>query len=542
MKKVFYLFSLVLSFALFSCNKENLNPREPENPVVKKEVKTDLSLNIKYPEGFDFTKEVLTIKLVEQTSKEELAVKSPKDNKAITVQLKKGTYSLSIDNENYSAVKEAIVVGDKALTLEVELVSKGPKMTALTLNINFPKGIEFTEDNPFTIKLKNLVNEKEQVITATSTEPINISLEEGKYSLVMGNKAYAYEQKELEVKGESLALDNLNLENKFISKGFVFKEIHYTSSFSHAGSINYLRATDNYFELYNNSDKTLYLDGLCYALSELKTNKNVNPFTADKYKGKFLTDGVLQFPGTGKDYPVEPGKSVLIAVGAAVHKPGDYDPNRGPLHFDLSSADFGFLSPHTPSFNLIIDGSGFHEVPGMKYLNLVGSVLVHGGDAIDLSIGFMGNRDSHIIFRAPEGVDLAEYFKDKRVEEFFMRREYTAIMVPEEWVLDAVETGDNATEIAQKLLPSYLDAGYTYCNKPTEYIKDPIFPKEQIAANFENSYLRVSTRKVLKTMEDGRVVLKDTNNSTEDFEHNAKATKYLKETPPVKEMEIEVPW
>ena len=86
-----------------------------------------------------------------------------------------------------------------------------------------------------------------------------------------------------------------------------------------------------------------------------------------------------------------------------------------------------------------------------------------------------------------------------------------AYQVPNAWIIDAVNISNKA-QYAWNVVDASLDMGFTYCGE---------------VALDKNRYNKSVRRKVLSTTPDGRKILKDTNNSTEDFE--AKATPSLKQ-------------
>ena len=97
-----------------------------------------------------------------------------------------------------------------------------------------------------------------------------------------------------------------------------------------------------YFELYNNSDRTVFLDGLTFGRSQL-----INiaaPFASCAESARFRKDpdGIWavflhRFPGSGGQYPLGPGEVVVVALDAIDHSVVD------PRLPDLSDADFELL-------------------------------------------------------------------------------------------------------------------------------------------------------------------------------------------------------
>ena len=114
-----------------------------------------------------------------------------------------------------------------------------------------------------------------------------------------------------------------------------------------------------------------------------------------------------------------------------------------------------------------------------------------------------------------QGVDKQTYLKDYLYECSYVNSGYTMTRnyykFPNEWIIDAVNISNKAQYVWNVVDPS-LDMGFTYCGE---------------VASDKNRYNKSVRRKVLSTTPDGRKILKDTNNSTEDFE--AKATPSLKQ-------------
>ncbi len=79
-----------------------------------------------------------------------------------------------------------------------------------------------------------------------------------------------------------------------------------------------------YFELYNNSDSTIYLDGMLWGhawgiASQYSTFPCAvtEPFRTDPLG--LWSNWLHRFPGSGADYPVAPGQTVVVALDAVDH-------------------------------------------------------------------------------------------------------------------------------------------------------------------------------------------------------------------------------
>lgn len=100
------------------------------------------------------------------------------------------------------------------------------------------------------------------------------------------------------------------------------------------------RRQAHYLEIYNNADRTIYLDGKLLADG---TFLGFFPTTVSKCADSravrtdstgLVTRKALRFPGSGTDHPIEPGEAVVIAGAALDHT------KVHPGYPDLSDADF----------------------------------------------------------------------------------------------------------------------------------------------------------------------------------------------------------
>jgi hypothetical protein len=131
-----------------------------------------------------------------------------------------------------------------------------------------------------------------------------------------------------------------------------------------------LQGTDGYFfsgyvRLYNNTDSTIYLDGVLIGEGFAWQYGYAN-FPCSLYQS-FMTDplGIWarffhQLPGNGRDYPLKPGATAVIATDAIDHRP------LFPLGLDLRQANFELYddgedvdNPNVPNAPSVGPGSEF---------------------------------------------------------------------------------------------------------------------------------------------------------------------------------------
>ncbi|MFP4091168.1 MAG: DUF4876 domain-containing protein [Cyclobacteriaceae bacterium] len=285
----------------------------------------------------------------------------------------------------------------------------------------------------------------------------------------------------------------------------VIKQIYYAGSHILDGAV----FRDQFIEIHNNSDEVIYADGL-YFSQLIGNNSSSIPDPRPSYlqedgqydwsksigmpsginanKDYVYTKSVFQIPGSGEEYPVQPGESIVIAQNALNHQAPYQDqngntvtPNDPELTVDLSNADFEAF--YDLGFNSDIDNP---SVP---------NILVHQPFGKDMILDPLG-RDAYAIFRLEEEFSSwASYPSPDKAEVTSSTPMH--YQIPVDALIDAVETQADPQTLRPKKLGNAVDAGYTYVTL--------------------GSYSSQSViREIAKTF-NGRDILKDTNNSTADF-------------------------
>lgn len=258
----------------------------------------------------------------------------------------------------------------------------------------------------------------------------------------------------------------------------VFSEIFYAGT-----TPFYFR--NQFYEIYNNSDEVIYLDGIHFANLTPTKATNTLPLWPAEDQGKYAyAERVWKIPGTGKDYPLAPGESFVISQFAANHQLPQYNP-ASPI--DGSSSEF--------EFNM--NNANFPDQPAEDMLHVFFNGSASKGTSPQYLTSVFGG--AYVIFKVPEG-ETYDPVNNPRLQTKNLASTAATLYakVPIGYVLDGVEAGDNENTIAAKRMPSVLDAGMTY-----------------VGATYNS--LGVA-RKVGATNADGTPILTDTNNSTEDFE------------------------
>ncbi len=246
------------------------------------------------------------------------------------------------------------------------------------------------------------------------------------------------------------------------------------------GGIDY--GWEGFFELYNNSDTTVYLDGMLWGRafgrvgSALRTCDEQRPFREDPL-GLWSLE-LHQFPGAGTDYPVAPGQVVTVALDAVDHSIVH------PALPDLSQADFeleGTADADNP------------DVPNLPSVGLISNLLGHG----------MVINSSKVYF-------LVQPVDPTSLETALDPGGTRWARIPADRLIDVVHTTGVKVDAASTLTP------YKQCYWVTRSF-------ESLGAAFyrpggPGGDLSVSLqRRVLRLTEAGRLILQDVNTSFVDF-------------------------
>ncbi|MEN7546284.1 DUF4876 domain-containing protein [Rapidithrix thailandica] len=294
----------------------------------------------------------------------------------------------------------------------------------------------------------------------------------------------------------------LTLESARIG-GLVFKQIYYVGSDRNKAAM----FRDMFFEIYNNSDEEIYLDGICFAQlfgststkgdsKQFDWSQSIGQTKGDRSNtGYVYADHVYKIPGSGTDYPLAPGASVVIAGTGINHKAPlvvdgkEYKVEDPSLTVDLSDAAFEInlrqyrIDRGMKPYSTDIDNP---DVPNMD--------IVYNLSNKDLILDVMG-RDSFILFRLTE--DASNWDRLPNPEETVVDEDTKRyLQIPVEIIVDGVEINRPVKPFPRRL-PQAIDGGYTYAPKG-------IFSSQSLI------------RRVATTL-DGRKILQDTNNSSEDF-------------------------
>ena len=369
----------------------------------------------------------------------------------------------------------------------------GAKKYNVTATVTLPEDYTWADITASTVVAKNQLTGQEFAAYAMGEGVFVAEVVSGEYNvavsmmaadtkMINGSKKVSVYQNEAVTINAEVAL----------TSSIVIKEF-YSAMCKTPANKNYMM--DQFYEIYNNSAFTVYLDDCVLARTYGQANTKIdNPWAENDELNKevAVTSYVAAFvsdedkPGT--TYPLEPGKSIVIAFQAQDHVNIGTEPN--PNTVDLSKADYEIsIYDYKSSY---VDNP---DVPNMAIVAKPGSQT--------LTFGMIPAFGSGLIFAKVPGI--VDYVADEANWKLVPNSTDTNpyLMIKHADILDAINIVC-VTETQRKVyLPASVDAGMLYTS-----------------AMYNGMGF---TRKVAETV-DGRVVYQDTNDSAADFEPEAKPT------------------
>lgn len=277
---------------------------------------------------------------------------------------------------------------------------------------------------------------------------------------------------------------NLLLNVSTGKEGFVISEIFFRGTQTPNGKAYF---ADQYIKITNNTSKLMYADSLVIMESAF-TNGVKHKYIKDYRNEGFAAGAIYMIPGKGKDVPVKPGETLLLALNGKNHK------SVNASSFDLSNANFEFYDVSTNNYK---DEQNANVKDLERIFTTSASILV---------LNMRGNK-AYAIGKI-QGT-IKDFLKNNYYEAQYNSEVNGKLMtnksyfLPSAWIIDAVNVDMKDNPHDWNIIPVSMDNGFTYCS---DNAKD----KSGIGTA------------VVRKMKNGKYV--DTNNSSEDFTPKAKPT------------------
>jgi len=270
-----------------------------------------------------------------------------------------------------------------------------------------------------------------------------------KYDDVLIEKTLNGQLTNIEVFGEDFNT-NIYVEPS-VAGQLVLSEIYYNGSPPQAPYYIPQYFHDQFTEIYNNSDEVVYLDSLIIADLDYGHADEDYIYSIHAY----------MFPGSGKDYPLNPGEFVIVAQDAIDHTVAV------PSSVDLHDADFEYFVSNPP---------GDQNNPDVTDM-----IQIHHKYGVDFLYSVFNDAIVLLKVKDPYACGYSEF---------------DCLKFPKSAVLDGVDYRDNLAEVEYKRLDPSIDAGLT--------------------GGFD-SYKNKSIQRRIDFYKGERPILMDNNNSSIDF-------------------------
>ena len=238
---------------------------------------------------------------------------------------------------------------------------------------------------------------------------------------------------------------------------------------------------DQFIEVFNNSNRVIYLDSLIIGSLQTANSLPNNPWNNLEGKVAFHMH-MWMVPGNGTTHPLQPGQGAVFTPEAVNH--GAY-PRNALSRLDLSRAHFAM-------FNAQQFTQGTAPAPGVVTLNMV---TTPSGNRWAVSV----HSPAIIIARIP---NFYENWLSREHEFHVLTPNSTSQVrhwtIREEWIIDGVDVTTPATGLAAtKRVPRHIDASVVWLDRG-------------------NGVGDALTRR-LDRIENGRRIYQVTGNSNRDF-------------------------
>lgn len=277
----------------------------------------------------------------------------------------------------------------------------------------------------------------------------------------------------------------LTLNTYTAKEGFVISEIFFSGNLTPEGK---QYSNGQYIKVTNNTNETLYADSLAFVESAFNTALK-HDYTPDIMSQAISVDALYMIPGNGKSVPVQPGKSLLLAIDGINHK------EKCTTAYDLSKADFEFYDVSSNNVTDIDNPSVTNLDKWYCYTKSI-FILHNRGYKGYALVKMQASKEDFLknnFYTATYQFTFGGFNKTMKEE---------AYKIPNSWVVDAVNLGAKG-RYEWSVFSAALDAGWTYCSEK------------------DNDKTRYGLS-VIRKMENGKYV--DTNNSTNDFIPRSKAS------------------
>lgn len=360
----------------------------------------------------------------------------------------------------------------------------------VSVSVNLPSEIASATVNDEEYQFRNVSTNEVKTFTSAA----DIELTEGLYDITytahvtmengVATTMRAMAQGVKITAGENVV--NLTAYNTIEANDLIIAEVFNTGTTNATGGQN----RDTYIKLYNNTDKVIYADGITMFESDFSTVQKYD-YDPDVMPTHVVVRTLFTVPGDGTRFPVQPGEYFLMCDRANPASDNS---------FDLTHADVEWYDESQVASQQDTDNP---DVPNMdKIFSYSRSITILDQSQRAFGIARLGVNGEKFL---EDYAYTATYELVTAAGSFAMTKK-DCYKLPNEWVLDVVNVAPR-DNYAWNVTSPALDCGWSYVGQNS---------------SDKTRFFKSMRRKMLYLNEAGNPVLKDTNNSTEDF--NARVT------------------
>lgn len=362
---------------------------------------------------------------------------------------------------------------------------------SLTVNVNLPAEVTSLSDvNNLAVTVTNR-STAEQSVAQMEGGSVVLEVVPGTYDLTVSGASTEYSLNGVASNIDVFADKAVSIDLiASVGSSLIFKEVYF------CGVPDYY-FQDAFYEIYNNTDAVQYLDGIIMGVVDMgyapstsnKDQESVWMANGSYIDGKYpLTSHVQCFPGNGTDYPIQPRTSVIIASNPIDHSSRKLAEADVQSPVNLSSADWQLYDDNSFPKDTKIEG-----IPNMT--------LIWKNWGREMMLATEG---SPIVLARLKDVNPVDYAALEKSVGTVPGSSTKAFMIPADCILDAIDIVPADPSCHFKRIEAKDDAGMTWITAADGVSN----------GDYSGKSLR---RKVAGFTAEGKAILKDTNNSTNDF-------------------------
>ena len=344
----------------------------------------------------------------------------------------------------------------------------------LTVNPAIPETFDASKISELEVSLKDMRTNNEVTGQFDALGTVMVELYKGTYNITIETKitetadgaeydivySAKMENCAITTEGQEISLSLHTFPATAQGTDFIFSEVFFNGE-TNSGRMMH---PDQYITIFNPTQEVLYADGLCVGMTlQVSCLEPYSFYQEYMSKDKVPSMGFFTIPGSGTQYPVNPGDKFVVAFTAIDHSSVEGYDNA----VDLSGADFEIYIPD-PDY----PDADNPEVPNVIVTE---DVYLHPR-------GYY----APFMFRLENGTtSVIEKFYSDNTEEYADPdgTNWSLFSVPTERIIDGMVSGDLPNDIITRPLPISVDRGKVIvsgCHRQELAIRKEILVGSQI--------------------------------------------------------------